>query len=602
MPHSSGPPRDFDDFYLTSRRRLVLQAYALTGDLGAARNAVRDAFVAARHHWAKVGRLPDPEEWLRPRAWAMAQRRHAGRPWHREKGLHVAQREVLEGLHKLSDHQRKTLLLTSLAGLGLDDVGRELGVSRERAEVGRERATRRFCEETGTPEDGVTEALESLAPLAEAAALPGVTMIDRGGRRRRRQHALAGTVGVLLVCLLGGLFVVRGGVTDPAKAQAPGPTPRPVVAEMLLDTHQAGLLAPDQRWREVGTTDNTSGTGIHSVCQDQRFADPRGRSTFVRTFVADGRPRRRLVQTVEVSRTARASAAAYRTTLRWFAGCRQARLQLLGAFRVRGLGEQAQLLKLRIPNQVRRTYVVGLVRSGSLTMSTVLETVDGNPADLESSVKVLDDATRRLCDADASGPCPMSATAAPVLPPPSGEAPGTLAAADLPAVGRVNKPWVGTRPVLARPNVAATSCDRADFDRAGAVRPMSRVFLVPQAHLPRRFGITETYGAFRSVAKAKALVTRIRTAMATCEKRDLGASVSSVAGQPKAYRGSEYYLWRLDSEIDKSTKVGFWMGVTRVGRYVAQVNLTPAGDLDVDADTFQALVSRGRDRLFELSR
>ena len=131
---------------------------------------------------------------------------------------------------------------------------------------------------------------------------------------------------------------------------------------------------------------------------------------------------------------------------------------------------------------------------------------------------------------------------------------------------------------------------------------MSRVFLVPQAHLPRRFGITETYGAFRSVAKAKALVTRIRTAMATCEKRDLGASVSSVAGQPKAYRGSEYYLWRLDSEIDKSTKVGFWMGVTRVGRYVAQVNLTPAGDLDVDADTFQALVSRGRDRLFELSR
>ena len=38
---------DFHDFYLASRRRLVLSAYALTGDLAAARTAVGDAFVLA---------------------------------------------------------------------------------------------------------------------------------------------------------------------------------------------------------------------------------------------------------------------------------------------------------------------------------------------------------------------------------------------------------------------------------------------------------------------------------------------------------------------------------------------------------------------------
>ena len=42
------------------------------------------------------------------------------------------------------------------------------------------------------------------------------------------------------------------------------------------------------------------------------------------------------------------------------------------------------------------------------------------------------------------------------------------------------------------------------------------------------------------------------------------------------------------------------MGVARVGRYVAQVNFTPAGTNDVDEDTFQALITRARDRLFEL--
>ena len=61
--------RDFEEFYLASRRRLVLETYALTGDLLASRGAVRDAFVAARQHWRKVGRLTDPEEWVRPRAW-----------------------------------------------------------------------------------------------------------------------------------------------------------------------------------------------------------------------------------------------------------------------------------------------------------------------------------------------------------------------------------------------------------------------------------------------------------------------------------------------------------------------------------------------------
>src|SRR3954452_17241892 len=110
-PVDVGVDPDFDLFYLASRRRLVLSAYALTGDLGAGRNAVRDAFVAARHHWNKVGRLEDPEDWVRPRAWSIAQRRHVGHIWHKEKGLKAQQAAVLDALHHLSDAQRKAVLL-----------------------------------------------------------------------------------------------------------------------------------------------------------------------------------------------------------------------------------------------------------------------------------------------------------------------------------------------------------------------------------------------------------------------------------------------------------------------------------------------------------
>ncbi len=215
-------------------------------------------------------------------------------------------------------------------------------------------------------------------------------------------------------------------------------------------------------------------------------------------------------------------------------------------------------------------------------------------------MSTLTDAVRDVCASDAAGPCPVSVRAAPVLPPPSGETPGTLAAADLPVIGRINQPWVGTRPVPARPNIAATTCDKADFVHAGAPRAVTRTFLIPEARLARRFGIAETFGAFPSPTKAHGLVRRVSAAMAGCEKKDLGATVSSQVLQPRGYRGSEYAMWRLDSEINDKVTVGFWMGVARVGRYVAQVNFTPSGGHDVDEDTFQALITRARDRLFEL--
>ncbi len=599
------PAPEFDEFYLASRRRILLETYALTGDLSAATSAVRDAFTASRHRWRKVGRLRDPEEWVRPRAWAIAQRRHVARLWHREKGLSAEQKRVLDALHHLPDQQRRIILLTHLAGLTAAAVGRELGETTARVEGQLSEATRSFSRDTDCPPDGVLTAIEVLATVAEAATLPASPVIHRSGARRRRVHAVASVVVLLALTLLGGLFVVRGGVTEPAAASKSAPRKNPVTAKMLLELPEVQSLAPKETWRVLNTSDNTQGSGINTVCQDTRFADPQGQGTFVRTFAAPGRKpgetRRNYLQTVEISRSAQAAAAAYKTTLGWFAGCNEARLQLLNTYRVTGLGEEAQVLKLRIPDAVGRTYVVGLARTGSLTVSTVLETLNGRPPAIARAVSTLTDAVRNVCDSDPSGPCPTGVAVAPVLPPPSGETPGTLAAADLPVVGRINRPWVGTRPVPARPNIAATTCDKANFVKSGARNAATRTFLVPQAKVPMRFGITETYGTFATPRKADAFVGKVSAAMATCEKRDLGAEVSNELSQTKGYRGSEYVLWRLDSEIDKTSKVGFWMGLARVGRYVAQVNFTPAGDNDIDEVTFQALLSRARDRLFELS-
>ena len=54
---------EFDEFYKSIRSSLLQQTFALTGDLSASRSAVRDAYVAAWHHWRKVSRLEDREAW-----------------------------------------------------------------------------------------------------------------------------------------------------------------------------------------------------------------------------------------------------------------------------------------------------------------------------------------------------------------------------------------------------------------------------------------------------------------------------------------------------------------------------------------------------------
>ena len=90
-------PEGFEAFYKDVRGRLLLQTYALTGDLLAAQRAVRDAMVVAWHHWRKVSRLEQPEDYVRPLAWTRAQRRSSARWWARQKDIDAETRATLDG-------------------------------------------------------------------------------------------------------------------------------------------------------------------------------------------------------------------------------------------------------------------------------------------------------------------------------------------------------------------------------------------------------------------------------------------------------------------------------------------------------------------------
>jgi DNA-directed RNA polymerase specialized sigma24 family protein len=303
---------EFDEFYKTARSRLLLQTYALTGDLPAARSAVRDAFIVAWHHWRKVCRQDDPEAWIRPYAWSHAQRRHTARIWHRDKGLDPGARSTLEALGKLSLGQRRTLLLNHLASLSIGEMAEEAGMSRAEAEKKLQIATAQFAVHRSVPTTSIRSLIEALRGPVEATRWPRPTIIRRAGAARRRTHTLIGVAAAAVALVVsGGLVTDVDGVqasldrnplaTSTAHTSEPAdpsvPEPPQFSGDDLLSADQVEDYVAGRKWEERETSDNTNGDGLVLPCQQSRYADPRGMGALLRSFgttpgrVASGRSR-----------------------------------------------------------------------------------------------------------------------------------------------------------------------------------------------------------------------------------------------------------------------------------------------------------------------
>jgi DNA-directed RNA polymerase specialized sigma24 family protein len=613
----------FDSFYRSTRRDLVLQTFALTGDLRAAQGAVRDAYVAAWHHWRKVdprgGDVAESTAWVRTRAWALAQRRHTARLFRRNRDLSEQDGATLEALAALSLPQRRTLLLTQLVGVSLTEAARETGVPGDTAERQLQQATANFSVALDADSAAVRARLLGLSGAAERATLPRASIVRRAGTKRRRVHTVLAAAAATLVAVASGAFayqpdsvqaatdlnlvVPSGDAPAPADPLATAPVDaaeQQITGEQLLDADQISRLGSGQDWQVEATHDNTAGDGINTICQQARFADPDGRAALVREFRAEGTPRRSAVQTVEVSDSEAQAKRAFATTVQWYAGCQLARLQLLKAYRVDHIGDQAHVLVLRVWDRPVTTYTVAVARIGQVTTSTVGRTV-GAPAPPPSEVaQSLDDAVSMLCARSGADSCGAHPSYAAVPPPPSGEEPGILAVVDLPPVGRVDQPWVGTEAGPARDNPSATTCDRADFSAAGAERTRTRTFLIPEANLPDRFGLSETYGVFPSAKRADRFVRTLRHRLDSCEDRKLATHVLHARSDTDREHATEWSTWVLRTEVTDRETVTFRMGLVRVGDRVAQVTFAPAPHQDMTGQRFRNLVQRAGDRLREL--
>ena len=130
---------DFDDFYASSYGRVVVQLYAVTGNLPDAEDAVQEAFARAAVHWGRVGAYELPEAWVRRVALnvAFTGLRRARRAMELltraapppAPPLPGATLELVEALGRLPLPFRQVLVLHYLADLPVERVAGELGIA-----------------------------------------------------------------------------------------------------------------------------------------------------------------------------------------------------------------------------------------------------------------------------------------------------------------------------------------------------------------------------------------------------------------------------------------------------------------------------------------
>jgi hypothetical protein len=598
---------EFDAFYHDSRRQVLHQTYAMTGDLNAAMLAVQDAYAHAWQHWSKL-RLTDPHGQVRSEAMRVASLRR-GTNLLRRKRRENTDAELLDALGALSSNARRLVLLQTAGGLDIARAAREVGITAEHAVETTDQAVTKLEDTLNASTGQIERRLHGLRRITDVATLPPASTIRRTGTRRRHRNTLVAVVASAAVIAGAGFLVTdppgRADDLHPNRAQF-GPeassTDETIGAseDQLLSVPQIVHLDLKTNWTVSETSSDPDAIEPFATCALARYGTPRLRQVWVRTFEGSGKPSQYAIESIEVAQTKAAARASYRTQLKWYAGCQVPRVQLLEAYTAARKGSDIRILVLRKWSDPIQTITVGVATSGFITSTFVHQVESRSAPKMSAFADILDDSLGLLCESNG-GICQLASNVRPVQPPVTGEGNGFLGAVDIPPVANLAKVMIGTPPTRypGSQNPAATACDEAQFKGDGVTGVRSRNYVVLHAkQVPTTFGITETIATFPSDARAANYLKRLEKRLNNCEDRNLAAQVR---GPHRDGAGAvTIRTWSMSLETTASKEIEYRVALVRNGSRVAQVMFTPVGRFDVTGRAFNALAIRAGQRLAEL--
>lgn len=156
----------FEEFYVSTRQRLVAFLFALGGDLPDAQDVAQEAYARTWQRWSTVESYGDPEAWLRTVAYRLLSNR-----WRKARNRITAYRRhgtqapveapsenslaLVTALRELPAAQREAIVLHHLLDLPVTEVAFQTGVpvNTVKARLARGRRTLATLLSTDLPEE-----------------------------------------------------------------------------------------------------------------------------------------------------------------------------------------------------------------------------------------------------------------------------------------------------------------------------------------------------------------------------------------------------------------------------------------------------------------
>lgn len=593
---------EFDSFYRATVRSVLVATYAATTDRRVAQDATVDAYRRLWRTWSRQ-RGSNPLGFTRSEAWRQVALNRGTHPLRRRRERD-SDLELLSALSDLDSDGRRLVVLMTIGDLDLDEAAHEVDVDDELA---LELASRSFTQlETriGTTLDDVVARLRALREITDELEMPDPATIRIEARRKAARNTTVLLVATVAAILVGGLLAANG---EPAARQETMPYREKIGAEspdIVLDSHNLGSndllsldevsrLRPSSSWQVEDTDNDITNTTPYATCPTRRFADPDPLKVFVRAYTSSDDDR--VAQSIEVSRSASASRAAYRDLVGFYANCEHPRVRLYDAYTVKRPFGDFQILRLQSFRDPSRFISVGFAQSGAVTSTVVHESSGTKPTDVDTFARTLNDSIARVCEI-SGGNCSDDVEVLEASLPATSQNPGFLNVVDLPPVDDIDAIWSASKPQTTEPNPAATPCDKATFVGDGFTSTQSRLFTIPDAsQLPTGFAIAQTTATMTSEDAVKDFVTTLSATVSECPDSDLPIKVDQkkkISGD--GFRGN---VWRIGFEVEKDTYLYYRMGIVRRGATVSQVLFPPAGEYALSAKDFNALVERAGERL-----
>ncbi|MEU4608768.1 hypothetical protein AB0F43_37765 [Kribbella sp. NPDC023972] len=418
----------------------------------------------------------------------------------------------------------------------------------------------------------------------------------RRQKARKRNQTIAAGIAVVVLVGGGGVAALNAFGGDDAADPKSGASDdksatTTVLAEdkALLDGATAKPLGATGAWTITKTADGSSAPERSFVCQSQRFADPAGLRTWVRTF-QNSATKDTAVQYVEVSNDKAAAGKAYNTILGWLSACATPQVRLASSYVTTGVGERGVIAVFGQPSAGKTKYkTISVTVAGQATMVLEHDSSAGTPPKPGPVLAAATAGLKRICA--QSGGC---GTGAPVAKPallPTTEAPGFMAPVDLPVLSQIDKPWVSSEGTKTG---SGTGCEKIDLKKAKATKSATLTYVTPEAKVPTEFGLDDTVAKFATAAAAKSFVEQIRKNVDGCEKNVSNAEVKSTGTVSTSLIKGE--SWRASYDTGGGKTFTYRIGIASSGTQAVYVLFPVLKGLDISDTAFNETLTRAAER------